>query len=183
MARINLLPWREELRRQRTRQFYAAMAGAALLTLAVVGYLHLRLAGQIEIQQTRNAFLTQQIAHLDAQIGEIRDLEKRKKELLARMAVIQALQAARPVSVHLFEEVARATPDGVQLLKMTQTGDVLRLEGIADANARVSALMRNLDASPWLSDPHLEVIDARTREYPGASWFALRVQVVGEEAG
>ena len=183
MARINLLPWREELRRQRTRHFYAAMAGAALLTLAVVGYLHLRLAGQIEIQQARNAFLTQQIAHLDAQIGEIRDLEKRKKELLARMAVIQALQAARPISVHLFEEVARATPDGVQLLKMAQTGDVLRLEGIADANARVSALMRNLDASPWLSDPHLEVIDARTREYPGASWFALKVQVVGEEAG
>ncbi len=181
MAHINLLPWRAAQRRERTRRFYLTIAAAAALTLALVGYLHHRISGQIQIQQTRNDYLVQQIAALDRQIGEIRNLEQRKKALLERMAVIQSLQASRPLMVHLFEEVARATPDGVQLLKLEQHDDRLRLEGVADTNARVSTFMRNLEASPYLDAPELEVIDARTPTHPGASWFALRVRIIEGE--
>ncbi len=182
MARINLLPWREALRRERTRQFYLTLAGAALLTAAVMGYLHVRINDQIDIQQSRNQFLQQRMAVLDQQIAAIRDLEQRKKELLDRMTVVQSLQASRPLSVRLFEEVARAVPDGVQLLRLEQASGVLRLEGIADSNARISSLMRRLDASPWMSDPHLEVIDSNTREYPGTSWFALKITLPRENS-
>ncbi len=180
MARINLLPWREELRRERTRQFYLTLAGVALLTAAVMGYLHIRINDQIEIQQGRNQFLQQRMAVLDEQIAAIRDLEQRKKDLLERMAVIQSLQASRPLSVRLFEEIARATPDGVRLLRLEQSTGVLRLEGVAESNARISTLMRRLDASPWMSDPHLEIIDSSTREFPGTSWFALKVTLLEE---
>jgi type IV pilus assembly protein PilN len=112
----------------------------------------------IKNQGTRNAFLEQEIIVLDQRIGRIKDLEKQKADLLARMNVIQELQSSRPESVHLMDEMVRTLPDGVYLNKLTQKGKQLSMKGIAQSNARVSDYMRNIDSSQWLSDPSLDLI-------------------------
>lgn len=175
MARINLLPWREQLRKEREVQFYITMGVAAFVVLALLAYIHMRIATQMEVQQARNQFLEQQIVKVDAAISEIRSLEEEKARLLARMNVIQELQRSRPAIVHLFEELVLTLPEGARLLKATHKGKVLDLEGLAESNARVSAFMRNLDRSAWLANPELVVINSSMKEYPNASWFNLTV--------
>ncbi|ROR34124.1 PilN domain-containing protein [Inmirania thermothiophila] len=179
MARINLLPWREELRRERQRRFYVTLGGATVAAALAVVWVHLYINGLIEAQRTRNRFLEQEIARVDRQIKEIRELEKTRKQLLARMRIIQELQQSRPLAVRLFDEIARAVPEGVQLLRLAQQGDTLTIEGLAESNARVSALMRNLEASPILADPRLEVIQATRGEESRVRRFTLRVTQVG----
>lgn len=176
MARINLLPWRETLRKERETQFYIGLGVAALVTLAFVAYIHVRVAGQIETQHARNEFMQQQIASVDRAIAEIKSLEEEKAKLLSRMNVIQQLQGRRPAIVHLFEELVLTVPDGARLSKVTHNGNLLDIEGIAESNARVSAFMRSLERSPWLKNPELIVIDSGKKEYPDASWFNLTVQ-------
>jgi type IV pilus assembly protein PilN len=162
MAKINLLPWREELRKQKQREFIIMAGGGAIVAALIVLLAHFHVNGLIENQNQRNAYLKSQIAILDQRIGRINELEKMKADLLARMNVIQELQRSRPESVHLMDELVRTLPDGVYLNTFTQKGRSLEMTGVAQSNARVSDYMRNIDASEWLTSPRLDQI--RTTE-------------------
>ncbi|QKT03426.1 PilN domain-containing protein [Ectothiorhodospiraceae bacterium 2226] len=183
MARINLLPWREAQRKERQRQFVGMAGGVVLLMGMVIVYAHFHIAGLMETQQSRNTLLEREIADLDRKIRDIRALESQKERLLARMNVIQQLQGNRAEIVHLLEVLAEALPDGVHYTDIRQQGNALVLQGVAQSNARVSALMRNLDASPWLTNPRLDVIQADRQGGARTSTFTLRVtQVRGAAA-
>lgn len=158
MARINLLPWREGLRKQRQRDFAAAVLVAILVTVGILFYVHAHIEGLIEHQEQRNRFLENEIAALDNKIAEIKKLEDRKAMLLAKMDVIQQLQKSRPEIVHLFEEIAKTVPDGVYLTQFSQSGSSLTFRGKAQSNARVSAYMHSIEASGWMKNPNLNII-------------------------
>ena len=160
MARINLLPWREERRRQLTQEFARQAVLAALFAVAVGGYAWYHVNGMIDYQRERNDYLEEQIAVLQEEIEQIEELESTRRQLIARMNVIQRLQQRRPQIVHLFFEIADTLPDGVYLTQVTQKGDKLSVNGRAESNARVSSYMRRLDASPWLTDPELQIIQS-----------------------
>ncbi len=158
MAHINLLPWRENLRKKRQKDFGMSVVLALILTGAACGGVHFYIEDMISHQGARNAYLGQEIAIVDKKISEIKDLEKQKAQLIARMNVIQSLQGSRPQIVHLFDELVSTIPDGTYLTKLEQKGDGVTMDGIAESNARVSAYMRNIESSPWLGDPALQVI-------------------------
>lgn len=178
MARvsINLLPWREELRKRQQQEFFAAIGvGVVAVCLLMVG-VHMHIAGNIDYQNRRNQFLTQEIAALDKQIAEIKDLEVKKNRLVAKMEVIQQLQGSRPEMVHLIDELAKTVPDGIKLEEITQTGRDLAIKGISQSNARVSAYMRNLELSPWLETPVLGMIESKgTTDGERPNRFELKV--------
>ncbi len=171
MPRINLLPWREELRKQRQQEF-AVMAVVAMALMGVVVFgVHLYIQQLTDFQQERNDFLTSETAKLDKKIAEIKDLDREKERLLARMNIIQQLQSSRPEIVHIVDALVETLPEGVYYKKITQKENILSMEGDAQSNARVSSLMRNLESSIWFENPNLveikaSVIDAGT---PGLS--------------
>lgn len=161
MARINLLPWRAERRKQRQREFYAmlgmAAVGGLLLSLMIWFYYDRQVSGQMD----RNAYLQAEIDKVKEQNKEIDRLDAQKERLLARKKVIEELQAKRSQMVHLFDALVRTIPDGVVLTALKQEGDTLTLEGRTQSNARVSAYMRNLETSGWMASPELSIIEAR----------------------
>lgn len=161
MARINLLPWRAERRKQRQRDFYTmlgfAAIGGVLLSLLIWFYYDRQVSGQAD----RNTFLQAEIDKVKEQNKEIERLDRQKDRLLARKAVIEELQAKRSQMVHLFDALVRTIPDGVVLTTLKQEGDVLTLEGRTQSNARVSAYMRNLESSGWMTNPELSIIEAK----------------------
>ena len=182
MTRINLLPWRELLRKEREREFYTLAGGAAILMGLVVVYIHFHMVGMIETQNGRNAFLEQEIKKVEEQIKDIKRLETEKSQLLARMKVIEELQSQRPQMVHLFDEVVKTLPDGVYLTSIKQDGRSVAIEGIAQSNARISAFMRNIDASNWLTEPRLNVIQAlNDKDGRKGSKFALNIKQKTED--
>jgi type IV pilus assembly protein PilN len=162
MPRINLLPWREEDRMRRQREFLVAMAGAFVGGVLVVVMTIFAYSALISGQQDRNRRLETEIAELDKSITEIEGLERQKERLLARMEIIEELQRSRPEIVHLFDEVTRRTPEGVYLTGMKQSGVSVEVKGIAQSSTRVSTLMREVDSSNWLTDP--SVIKVETTE-------------------
>jgi type IV pilus assembly protein PilN len=174
MAKINLLPWREELRKQKQREFAFMAGGSVVIAGLIVLMAHLHVSGMIENQNQRNAFLEKEIEVLEKRIGEINELEKHKADLLARMNVIQELQRSRPESVHLVDELVRTLPDGVHLEEFVQKGKSLSMKGIAQSNARVSDYMRSIDASNWLADPRLDLIKTTEVERRRLANFTLR---------
>ncbi|MEL7536846.1 MAG: PilN domain-containing protein [Pseudomonadota bacterium] len=159
MPRINLLPWREEQRKQRQQQFGIAAAAAIGVAALFVWIVNLFFDGRIDYQRDRNLRLENEIAQIRRSITEIEDLEQQKDRLLARMEIIEQLQTSRPEVVHLFQELVASVPDGVYLTGVTQTNRDLAITGLAQSSTRVSALMRNIDASPWLTDPQLDKIE------------------------
>ena len=160
MAKVNLLPWRAERRKARQREFYS-MLGAAAIGAVVLGLLiSFYYSEQVDGQKRRNDYLTQKIAELDKKIEEIQALDQEKERLLRRKEVIEQLQANRSQMVHLFDELVRTIPDGVRLTGIKQDGDKLTLDGYSQSNARVSAYMRNIEASGWMTNPDLSVIEA-----------------------
>ena len=167
MAKINLLPWRAERRAQRQKEFYGMLGLAAVAGLLLSFLIWFYYGQQISGQQTRNQFLEQEIAKVKAQNEEIKTLGKQKDRLLARKKVIEQLQANRSQMVHLFDSLVRTIPDGVALSNIKQEGEILTLEGRAQSNARVSAYMRNLEGSGWMTNPDLSIIEAKAA--PGAS--------------
>ncbi len=177
MPHINLLPWREELRRERQRLFINIAAGAAILMVGIIALAHIQIAGMIETQQGRNNFLQEQISRVDKEIKEIESLEKEKTALLARMKVIQELQGSRSEIVHLFDEIAKTIPSQVYLLKLSRKGREVHLEGVADSNDNISKLMRNLNQSVWFTNPRLTVIETGKKPYENSSWFQLKVNL------
>jgi len=177
MARINLLPWREELRKQQQKEFFLAIGVAMGFAVVVMLLVHFYVAGRIEYQQQRNRFLSDQIAVLDRKIREIRDLEKKRDRLIAKMEIIQRLQSSRPEIVHLFDALARTVPDGVYLTKFIQSGDKLEVTGVAQSNARVSAYMRNVESSPWMENPQLKIIESKNQKTRGRQgFFSLQIK-------
>ena len=175
MPHINLLPWREELRAAKQRQFNTALAGAAILTGLAVAFVHIQMTTMIEGQNNRNKYLETTIKKVEKEIEEIRSLKADKERLLARMQVIQKLQSSRPEIVHLFEEISSATPKGVFLLDASRSGAKLKITGVANSNDSVSLFMRNMDASAWLTNPKLTIIDSSKQEYANSSWFQMEV--------
>lgn len=161
MTHINLLPWREALKKDRQNQFLTALGLAAALAALGWGGVHMEFQRRIDYQDARNNFLTGEIEKVDKQIKEIENLEKKKKQLIARMESIQKLQQGRPQIVHVFDELARTLPDGVFLMTVKQTDQSLTVEGFGQSNARISSYMRNLDASDWMADPKLSFIESQ----------------------
>ncbi len=163
MPQINLLPWREELRQRRNKEFGVTAGIGVLVMAAVIAVVHLHFKSRIMHQNDRNGFLESNIATLDKRIKEIQRLDDEKERLLARMQIIQRLQSSRPEVVHLFDELVQTLPEGVYFTRLQQKGRVLSIDGVAQSNARVSTLMRQLDASDWLQKPVLLQITAGTR--------------------
>jgi type IV pilus assembly protein PilN len=176
MPRINLLPWRDQQRRERKLAFFVALGGAVVLAAiaAFIGYL--MLGAMIDAQEHRNERLRAQIRILDKQIEEINDLEAQKQKFISRMQIIEKLQRSRPEVVHLFDELVKDMPDGTYLTTVKQTGDKLKLEGVAQSSTRVSALMRSISASQWLEKPELEVV--QTKNDAVGSSFVLDAQQI-----
>lgn len=181
MARINLLPWREEKRRLRQRQFTVVLIVVGVASAFVSGLIYLGYDGAIANQNDRNKFLSDQIAFEDSQITKIKDLQEKKQRLLARMQIIEQLQASRPVEVHLFDQLVQTLPQGVYLTSVTQNNDNLTLSGEAESSARVSTYLRNIDGSPWLGSPNLVVVQKDANK-SGAQSFTITAKVVDKAA-
>lgn len=160
MARINLLPWRAERRKQRQKEFMTMLGGAVFGGIALVLAGSMYYDGQIEGQTGRNDFLKQRIEEVKKDITEIEGLEARKASLLQRKQVIETLQADRSQNVRLFEELVRTIPDGVKLVTIKQNGAELTLSGRSQSESRVSAYMRNLEVSGLINNPKLSIIKA-----------------------
>ena len=158
MARINLLPWREELRKQKQQEFGVTAISSVVIAALIVLLAHFHVQGLISDQNQRNTYLQSEIDILNKRIGRIRELEAMKDNLLARMNVIQELQSSRPESVHLMDEMVRTLPEGVHLKSFKQRNKALTITVIAESNARVSDYMRQIDGSEWFTGPSLDVI-------------------------
>lgn len=177
MAQINLLPWRVDRRRELKKEFLITVAlvlalGAGILLLAdrVVN-------GQINNQVARNQHLSKSIKTLDTEVSEIRDLQKRRNQLLDRMKVIQELQGNRPIIVRVLDQLVRTVPDGVFYTSLNTKEKKITISGIAESNNRVSSLMRRLDASDWLAEPSLDKVNAASKFGDQANTFSLKVKV------
>jgi len=160
MANINLLPWREREREERKQQFLVSLAITVGLAAILVFAADRVFVSMINNQAARNQYLTQQIQVLDREIAEIRELQQQKRELTARMEVIQNLQGMRPVIVRLFDELVRTLPDGVYFNNVTSDEATIAIQGVAESNSRVSALMRALDESEWFDNSALRQVAA-----------------------
>jgi type IV pilus assembly protein PilN len=173
MPRINLLPWREAERKRKRQEFYLSL-GAALATAGLITLLgYWQMSSSIQHQRDRNDYLTREIAALDKQIEEINGLDAQKRRLLARMEIIETLQRSRPEIVHVFDEVVRLLPEGVYLTYLKQSGTRFEIRGIAQSSTRVSSFMRNIDASQWLSEPTLQIVQTRSAGTAGGSEFTM----------
>ncbi len=182
MTRINLLPWREELRQEQKKQFMMMLVMTAALAAAIVGLIHFQMQAKIDYQLSRNSFIQNEIGKLDKEIAEIAELQKVRRSLIERMEVIQDLQGSRPSIVHLFTEIVSTVPNGVYLETLTQRGNNLVINGLAESNARVSTYMRNLSASDWLKEPNLSVIEIEDITVNRISTFTLTVKQTSPNA-
>ncbi len=178
MPRINLLPWRSELRARRKKEFLVALAGSLVVAMGVVYLSKLTVQGWTSAQEGRNGILRNEIAQLDQQIKEIESLETQRSRLVARMQVISQLQRSRPEVVHLFDELVNTVPEGVNLTQVVQQGGRIEMTGSAQSSTRVSALMRNIDASEWLREPGLEGVDFVTSGLERNAQFKVFAQQV-----
>jgi type IV pilus assembly protein PilN len=179
MPRINLLPWREQERKVRRREFLVALGGAAFAAVIFVIGGKLLYSSWIDSQNAKNSLLKKEIVKLDAQIADIQDLENRKQRLVARMEIIEKLQRKRPEIVHLFDELVKTVPEGIYLTQMKETGKKLEIKGVAQSSTRVSTFMRNIDASAWMDNPQLQVVESTKDSPTGGSSFTLTSDVVG----
>ena len=185
MARINLLPWRENLRQERQRNFMIALgATAALAVLLVFLGSHL-VERQIDSQEARNRYLENEIRELDRDIASIERLEATRDNLLARKNVIERLQENRSMMVHLFNSLAQTVPEGIRLSSVKQAGEQLTIEGTTQSETRVSDYMRNIESAEWLHEPDLRIIEAIEEDDGGGREpfrFELRARVASPNA-
>jgi type IV pilus assembly protein PilN len=185
MPRINLLPWREDERKERKVAFTVALGVSALVAGVVTFAVYLMFGTMIDAQEHRNEQLRAEIKKLDKQIEEINDLESSKQKFIARMEIIEKLQRSRPEIVHVFDEIVRTLPDGVYLTGVKQTDKKFKFEGVAQSSTRVSSFMRNIDGSEWLRNPELEVVQTTKDKGPGSNFtlYADQVSTVGQDDG
>jgi type IV pilus assembly protein PilN len=177
MPRINLLPWREEERKERKVAFAVAVGIAALAAVVVTFAIYLMFGSMIDAQERRNELLRAEIKRLDKQIEEINNLETAKQRFIARMDIIEKLQRSRPEIVHVFDEIVRTLPDGVYLTGVKQTDKRFKFDGVAQSSTRVSSFMRNIDNSEWLRKPELEVVQTGKDKVPGSNFTLYADQV------
>ena len=178
MPRINLLPWREEQRKERQKNFLIASGSAVLISVLAIALVNWTFDRFIRYQNDRNKILQTEITLLDEKIQDIKDLERKKERLLARMEIIERLQKSRPQIVHLFDEMVHTLPDGVFLTSLKQTEQRLEIKGVAESTTRVSAYMRNIDMSEWLENPGLQVIETVEGGSKKHAEFGLTAQQV-----
>ena len=184
MARINLLPWRDALRKELQQEFFATTGTFIVLTLCVWGVIHLFNAQRIDYQQSRNSRIDAETVKLDEKIEKIKRLEKEKQRLKARINAIEQLQGNRPLIVRLFDELVTSLPEGVSVVTVKQAGVAITIVGVAQSNARVSSFMRKLEDSAWLGDPQLDVIETKDDQGQRISNFTMRFnQVVPKTPG
>ncbi len=182
-GKINLLPHREE-RRKRARTHFAVLGGmTAALGIVIVAAVWFVYQQRITAQEDRNKFMKSEIAKLDKEIEEIKEVKDKIAALLARKQVIETLQADRVQSVYLLDELVRQMPEGVFLKSVKQKGPSIELIGYAQSNARVSTLMRNIESSPWLANPNLVEIKAATLGKMRISEFDLKLALKRPAAG
>jgi type IV pilus assembly protein PilN len=182
MPRINLLPWREQKRKIRRREFLVASAAAVFAGAVFTFGGHLLYSSWTALQNEKNDVLKKEIGKLDAQIADIQDLEGQKQRLVARMTIIETLQRSRPEIVHLFDDIVHTVPEGVYLTSIKETEGKprkLEIKGVAQSSTRVSTFMRNIDASTWMANPQLQVVEAAKDTAFGGSSFSLFANVVG----
>src|SRR6267154_4129891 len=170
MPRINLLPWREDERKERKVAFTVALGVSALAAGVVTFAVYLMFGSMIDAQERRNEQLRAEIKNVDKQIEEINNLESAKQKFIARMEIIEQLQRSRPEIVHVFDEIVKTLPDGVYLTAVKQNASKLKFEGVAQSSTRVSSFMRNIDGSDWLRNPELEVVQTSKTSGPGSSF-------------
>jgi len=175
MTRLNLLPWREMRRKEQDRKLISMAVGSGVLMLVIIGFAYWRLEAMIDNQALRNDFLVKETKRVEEELKEIKELEKRRDDLIARMNVIEQLQQDRTRIVHVFDDLVRKLPEGVYLTSLKQTGARFTISGVAQSNARVSSFMRNLDSSDWFVNPDLDVINVSARGNDRLSQFTLRV--------
>ena len=173
MPRINLLPWRDEQRKERKHAFVAALVGAAAAAGVVTFAAYLMLNSMVDAQERRNDLLRAEIKRLDKQIEEINNLEQAKQNFIARMEIIEKLQRSRPEIVHLFDEIVRTLPDGVYLTSVNQHDKRLKFDGVAQSSTRVSTFMRNIEGSEWLQHPELDIVHSASNAAGGGESFTL----------
>lgn len=177
MIRINLLPHREEKRKLRRQQFIVLSALSAGLALALTGLIWIAINSQIENQNGRNKYLKDEIAKLDKQIDEISKIREETQSLLSKKQVVEGLQSYRSEPVYLLDQMLRQLPEGLYIKTIKQTGIKINVTGYAQSNARVSAFMRNIQASPYLENPELVEIKAVTLNGQRANEFSLNFTV------
>ena len=176
MPRINLLPWREELRKQKRAEYLGALGVCAVVALAGWFAVHFYFSELIAQQERRNSFIQDQIKVLNKKIKEIKQLEKEKESLIARMKAIETLQTSRPIIVHLFDELVNTLPEGVYLKSVTQKNRRVTVKGTAQSNARVSNYMRNVEASEWVEKPKLTIIETKTQKRRRVAEFTMTMR-------
>ncbi|HEC29768.1 MAG TPA: pilus assembly protein PilN [Gammaproteobacteria bacterium] len=182
MARINLLPWRDELRKERQTTFIIILVIMLVIAGAAMGGVHFYYADRIDYQSKRNAYLNKEIKKLDIQISQIKTFESEKANLQAHLDIIQRLQSSRSEIVHLFEEIVTTLPEGVYLKSLSQNGNNLTITGVAQSNARVSSYMWNIEKSNWLGAPKLDVISTSRSGRRRVSNFTLKAQQINKAA-
>lgn len=158
MAKINLLPWREERRKELLNEFLVMLGLVALFAALTVGIVHFYHSQLIERQNTRIGYIDKRIKEVDKKITEIKELEKQKESLLSRMRAIESLQRDRPLIVHLFDELVKSLPEGLSIVNLKQEGPKITITGEAQSNARVSSFMRKIEQSEWIKGAKLKVI-------------------------
>jgi type IV pilus assembly protein PilN len=185
MPRINLLPWRQQERQRRQKEFGIFSMGAVAAAAAVALFTSWGVSAAIDRQRERNELLKTEIAELDRQITEILGLEAQKARLQARIEVIERLQRSRPEVVHVFDQLVRTLPDGVYLTSVKQSDKKLELKGVAQSSTRVSTFMRNIEASPWLQDPQLQVVETMKGGAQGSEFtlFATQKSLAPDDEG
>jgi type IV pilus assembly protein PilN len=176
-ARVNLLPHREERRKRARQHFFVVAGGTAVIGIMIVGLMHGYYAEKIDTQDKRNEFLKAEIAKLDKEIAEINKLKDEIQALLARKQIIETLQADRAQTVHLLDDLVKRMPEGVFLRSIRQSGMRVNLVGYAQSNARVSTLMRNIEASPWLEAPELIEVKASSLSGRRAAEFTMNLSL------
>src|SRR5688572_31186283 len=176
MPSINLLPWRQELRQRRRKEFLYGIVGAFALAGVVTLVANLTVRSMIDAQNSRNELLKAEIAELDKAIEQILVLENQKARMISRMEVIDTLQASRPEVVKIFDQIVSTLPEGVYLTSVKQSGKKIEFNGVAQSSTRVSAMMRNIDASETLSTPELKVIQTGSNARPGAQFTLFASQ-------
>ena len=177
MARINLLPWREERREERRKRFLLVLIGVLAGSIGAVLIADQIISAAIERQMARNDYIGKQIAVVDERIKQISELKAHRQQLVERMRIIQDLQGNRQISGRVFDQLARTLPDGVYFTDVKMAGKTLSISGAAESNNRVSELMRNLDASDWFDAPSLNEVKATSADQvEQANVFQLTVR-------
>ena len=177
MARINLLPWREQLREERKQRFLVTLVGVLIVAGGMVFLADQYLNAAITQQNARNDFIRNEISALDSRIKEISELKTRRQQLVERMKIIQDLQGNRPIAARVFDQLVRTLPDGVYFNDVKMAGKSISIEGAAESNNLVSSLMRNQDSSDWLTVPNLTEVKAVSADkLDQANTFKLTVQ-------